>query len=73
MNSSESAVVDSVKYDVTRPVIIIHNPEPNSNLMGTEISIEISEDLKDGKMVWTRIGGLKDRVTRHKIPFLMNI
>ena len=68
MNSSESAVVDSVKYDVTRPVIIIHNPEPNSNLMGTEISIEISEDLKDGKMVWTRIGGLKDRVTRHKIP-----
>ncbi len=68
MNESESIVIDSVKYDITRPVITIYNPQPKSNLMGTEISIEISEDLKDGKMVWTRTGGLKDRVLRHKIP-----
>ncbi|HIB34255.1 MAG TPA: hypothetical protein EYO27_04485 [Candidatus Marinimicrobia bacterium] len=68
MNESSSTVVDSIKYDITRPVITIHNPKPNSNLMGTEISIEISEDLKDGFMVWSRTGGLKDRVTKHKIP-----
>jgi hypothetical protein len=68
MNESSSTVVDSIKYDITRPVITIHNPKPNSNLMGTEISIEISEDLKNGFMVWSRTGGLKDRVTKHKIP-----
>jgi hypothetical protein len=68
MNTSKSNVIDSVKYDVTRPVITIHNPQPKSNLMGVEISIEISEDLMDGKMVWTRTGGLKSRITRQKIP-----
>ena len=68
MNESESNIVDSVKFDVTRPVITIHKPETNSNMMGNEITIEISEDLMDGKMVWTRTGGLKDKVTRHKIP-----
>ena len=68
MNESKSTVVDSVEYDITRPVITIYNPKPNSNLMGTEISIEISEDLKDGFMVWSRTGGLKDNVTKHKIP-----
>ena len=36
--------------------------------MGTEIDIDISEDLKDGTMIWSRTGGLKDRVTKHKIP-----
>ena len=36
--------------------------------MGTEIDIEISEDLKEGTMIWSRTGGLKDRVTKHKIP-----
>ena len=68
MNESKSTVVDSVEYDITRPVITIYNPKTNSNLMGTEISIEISEDLKDGFMVWSRTGGLKDNVTKHKIP-----
>ena len=68
MNESKSTVVDSVQYDITRPVITIYNPKSNSNLMGTEISIEISEDLKDGFMVWSRTGGLKDDVTKHKIP-----
>ncbi|MBC8345563.1 MAG: hypothetical protein ISR82_04155 [Candidatus Marinimicrobia bacterium] len=68
MNASSSNLIDSVKYDVTRPVITIHNPQAKSNLMGVEISIEISENLMDGKMVWTRTGGLKSRVTRQKIP-----
>ena len=68
MNTSTSNLIDSVKYDVTRPVITIHNPQSKSNLMGVEISIEISEDLMDGKMIWTRTGGLKSEITRQKIP-----
>jgi len=68
MNTSTSNLIDSVKYDVTRPVITIHNPQSKSNLMGVEISIEISEDLMDGKMIWTRTGGLKSKITRQKIP-----
>ena len=36
--------------------------------MGSEINIDISEDLKDGKIVWTRTGGLSDEVDKQKIP-----
>ena len=67
-NSSKSNVVENVKYDITRPVITIYYPTNKSIFRGTEIDIEISEDLKDGKMVWSRTGGLRDRVTKHKIP-----
>ena len=57
-----------MKYDITKPVISIFYPESKSNFMGTEINIEMSEDLREGTMIWTRTGGLRDRVTKHKIP-----
>ncbi|MGY8781223.1 MAG: hypothetical protein ACKVJJ_06155 [Fidelibacterota bacterium] len=68
LNESVSNLVDSVKYDITRPVIIIHKPEAKSNMMGAEITIEISEKLMDGKSIWIRTGGLKDRVTKLNMP-----
>ena len=67
-NKSESNVIENVKYDITKPVISIYYPEAKSNFMGTEINIEMSEDLKEGTMIWSRTGGLNDRVTKHKIP-----
>ena len=36
--------------------------------MGSEISIDISEDLLDGAMIWSRTGGLNDKVPSHSIP-----
>ena len=67
-NNAKSNVIENVKYDVTRPRINIYYPTSNSYFMGSEINIDISEDLKDGKMVWTRTGGLSDEVTKQKIP-----
>ena len=67
-NSSESNIIENVKYDVTRPKISIFYPSGNSFFMGSEINIDISEDLKDGAMVWSRTGGLNDNVTKHDIP-----
>ena len=67
-NKAESNLIESVKYDVTRPRIEIYYPTSNSYFMGSEININISEDLKDGKMVWTRTGGLSDEVDKQKIP-----
>ncbi|MEC7871559.1 MAG: Ig-like domain-containing protein [Candidatus Neomarinimicrobiota bacterium] len=67
-NSSESNIIENVKYDITRPKITIFYPSSNSYFMGSNISIDISEDLKDGRMVWTRTGGLNDNVTKHFIP-----
>ena len=67
-NKSESNIIENVKYDITKPVISIYYPESKSNFMGTEINIEMSEDLREGTMIWTRTGGLRDRVTKHKIP-----
>ena len=67
-NIAESNIMDSIKYDFTRPVIKIFYPESKSYFMGSEISIDISEDLLDGTMIWSRTGGLKDKVTKHLIP-----
>ena len=67
-NNAESNLIESVKYDVTRPRIDIYYPTSNSYFMGSEINIDISEDLKEGKMVWTRTGGLSDEVDKQKIP-----
>ena len=67
-NNSKSNLIENVKYDVTRPRIDIFYPTSNSYFMGSDISIDISEDLKDGKIVWTRTGGLSDEVTKQKIP-----
>jgi len=68
LNESESPVIENVKFDLTRPVITITKPQENHYYFGTEMTIDISEDLKDGKMVWTRTGGVPDRVSMHKIP-----
>ena len=67
-NSAQSNLIENVKYDITRPRIDIFYPTSNSYFMGSEINIHISEDLKDGKMVWTRTGGLSDEVDKQKIP-----
>ena len=67
-NASKSNVIENVKYDITRPRISIFYPTSNSYFMGSDINIDISEDLKDGKIVWTRTGGLSDEVTKQKIP-----
>mgnify|MGYP001158560002 FL=1 len=67
-NESVSNIVENVKYDITRPVITIFYPSTKSYFMGSDIGIEISEDLKDGAMIWTRTGGLNDNVTSHTIP-----
>jgi hypothetical protein len=67
-NKSESNIIENVKYDITKPLITIYYPQTKSNFMGTEIDIEMSEDLKAGTMIWSRTGGLRDRVTKHKIP-----
>ena len=36
--------------------------------MGSDINIDIGEDLKEGAMIWSRTGGLNDNVTKHDIP-----
>ena len=67
-NNAKSNAIENVKYDITRPRINIYYPTSNSYFMGSDINIDISEDLKEGKMVWTRTGGLRDEVTKQKIP-----
>ena len=67
-NSSESNIIENIKYDVTRPKITIFYPSGNSFFMGSDINIDISEDLKEGAMIWSRTGGLNDNVTKHDIP-----
>ena len=72
-NSSESNIMENVRYDITRPVIKIFNPEPNTFFIGSEINLDISEDLKEGTVTWTRTGGLNTAQAGYKINIDENI
>ena len=66
-NASESNLMENVGFDFTRPVIKIFLPEPNTYFIGSEINIDISEDLKEGTIIWNRTGGLNTQQTRYEI------
>ena len=66
-NASESNIMENVGFDFTRPVIKIFLPEPNTYFIGSEINIDISEDLKEGTIIWNRTGGLNTQQTRYEI------
>ena len=66
-NASESNIMENVGFDFTSPVIKIFLPEPNTYFIGSEINIDISEDLKEGTIIWNRTGGLNTQQTRYEI------
>ena len=66
-NASESNIMENIGFDFTRPVIKIFLPEPNTYFIGSEINLDISEDLKEGTIIWNRTGGLNTQQTRYEI------
>ena len=66
-NASESNIMENVGFDFTRPVIKVFYPEANTYFLGSEINIDISEDLKVGTIIWSRTGGLNDNVPKHEM------
>ena len=67
-NKTESDVVENVRYDITRPKISISYPSGNTFFLGTEIGMEVSEDLLEAVLIWTRTGGLPDDGSPHRMP-----
>ena len=67
-NKTESDVVENVRYDITRPKISISYPSGNTFFLGTEIGMEVSEDLLEAVLIWTRTGGLPDDRSPHRMP-----
>ncbi|MBC8322880.1 MAG: hypothetical protein H8E70_04875 [Candidatus Marinimicrobia bacterium] len=57
-NTSQSQAIENVKYDVTKPELVIVSPIEGSIVNHDLISYTISENLLEGKMIWQDVSGL---------------
>ncbi len=51
-NTSETAKMDNILFDVTPPILKIVSPGENYITKGSELIFSISEDLLNGKITW---------------------
>ncbi len=65
-NTGQSKPIENVKYDVTKPELIIVSPVEGSIVNHDRISYTIDEDLLVGKMIWQDLSGL-DNKSIHEI------
>ena len=66
-NSSEKVIVTGVKYDVTKPTVILTGPEPHTVLLERTISFRLSEDIMKAVVIWSREAGVADPNSPHRL------
>ena len=68
--SSNYLFVENLNFDATPPIFEDFLPQPKSYVNTNSIGYWLSEDLKDGLITWTRIGGNNDSESPHLSKFL---
>ena len=66
-NIGNVVIIETVLYDITKPIITMMIPEPDKVIIGQEISYSISENLEEGTISWVRSGGNNDNISPHTI------
>ena len=61
-NTGQSEPIENVKYDVTKPELVIVSPLEGSIVNHDRVSYTIDEDLLEGKIIWQDVSGLDDKV-----------
>ena len=69
-NMSNEIFVENLNFDATPPIFEDFLPQPKSYVNTNSIGYWLSEDLKDGLITWTRIGGNNDSESPHLSKFL---
>ncbi len=65
-------MIENVKYDTTHPVIKISGPVNDDVINYTTISLDISEDLFEGRLSVIQTGGVFDSRSPQTIPLQLN-
>ncbi|MCH7732702.1 MAG: hypothetical protein IIB44_09330 [Candidatus Marinimicrobia bacterium] len=69
-NVSDTTKVSNVKYDVTKPELIVQYPQSNSYARTNSISYTLNENIKIGVITWQRTGGEEDPDSPYNIPLI---
>ena len=69
-NVSETVILDSIRYDVTPPVITMIYPFNNEAINNPSVSYAISERLAVGEILWTQIEGSVDSLSPHIVEMV---
>lgn len=64
-NTSDTAVVKNILYDVTSPQIEVAFPGNNANVSSTRVGYSLSEELSGASITWERTGGSEDPDSPH--------
>ena len=68
-NQAGEVVIQNVVYDVSKPVIEVRYPVDGQEINAPVFSLTISEDLAEGILVVTRVGGAEDPRSPQTIAF----
>jgi len=66
-NLSETVQIDSVHFDITKPVIVMENPLTNSYVNSPNINYSLSEEISEGSLVFQRSAGSADPGSPHRV------
>jgi len=65
-NKSDTLIIESLRYDVTEPVIMVSSPVDGDYLNEILPSFSFSEDMLESIITWTQIGGEDDVNSPHQ-------
>ncbi|MFL3051321.1 MAG: hypothetical protein ACJZ02_06505 [Candidatus Neomarinimicrobiota bacterium] len=65
-NQSDTLIIESLRYDVTEPIITVNSPVDGDYLNEILPSFSFSEDMLEATITWTQIGGVEDVNTPHE-------
>lgn len=64
--------IDNIEYDITPPVFEMISPKDNSYQNNTNLAFNISEPLKEGRVIWKAVGGKSDPISPKNIELSPN-
>ena len=69
-NSGKSLPVENVRFDITKPELVIIFPMSESIVNHDRVSYNLSEDLLSGKMIWKNVSDLDETAVNEIILIL---
>ena len=69
-NLSDTLFLNNITYDISQPIIVLNNPESNSNIKSSNLSYELSETMSNVEIIWERVSGSRDPISIHSLELI---
>ena len=66
-NAADKVLLSGVTYDISPPAIAVSLPSSMSSINSGTMTYNLSEEMNEGKVVWTQVSGNTDGSSPHEI------